>query len=103
MRIEHWRVAQQHGQRVARAMLGEAVPSLGVPFFWTALARQYRYLGHAEGWDDIRFDGAPEDGGDFIASYVKDGRVMAMLGAGRDGAIAAAHAGMIRADGPLPA
>ncbi len=103
VRIEHWRVAQQHGRRVAGAMLGEPAPSPGVPFFWTALSRQYRYLGHAEGWDDIRFDGAPEDGGDFVASYVKDGRVMAMMGAGRDAEIAAAHAAMIREGGPLPA
>ncbi len=103
VRIEHWRVAQQHGQRVAGAMLGEPMPALGVPFFWTALARQYRYLGHAESWDEIRFDGAPEDGGDFVASYVKDGRVLAMMGAGRDAEIAAAHAAMIRANGPAPA
>ena len=102
VRIEHWRVAQQHGQRAARAMLGRPVPSLGVPFFWTALARQYRYLGHAEGWDDIRFDGAPEDGA-FVASYVKDGRVMAMMGAGRDAELAAAHARILREGGPLPA
>ncbi|PZX13126.1 Rieske-like 2Fe-2S protein [Palleronia aestuarii] len=103
VRIEHWRVAQQHGQRAARAILGERVASLGVPFFWTALARQYRYLGHAEGWDDIRFDGAPENGGDFTAYYIKDDRVMALMGAGRDAELAATHARMIREGGPLPA
>lgn len=101
VRIEHWRVARQHGARAARAMLGKPEGEIDVPFFWTALGRQYRYLGHAEGWDEIRMDG--EATGDFVARYVKDGRVMALLGAGRDAEIARAHAEMIRAGGPLPA
>ena len=101
VRIEHWRVARQHGARIARAIMGRDTGEVDVPFFWTALGRQYRYLGHAEGWDEIRMDGAPD--GDFVARYVKDGRVMALLGAGRDAEIARAHAEMIRAGGPLPA
>ncbi|EYD73096.1 FAD-dependent oxidoreductase [Limimaricola hongkongensis] len=100
VRIEHWRVARQHGARVARAIMGHEPGEDDVPFFWTALGRQYRYLGHAEGWDEIRMDG--EATGDFVARYVKDGRVMALLGAGRDAEIARAHAEMIRAGGPLP-
>ncbi|WP_341210974.1 FAD-dependent oxidoreductase [uncultured Limimaricola sp.] len=101
VRIEHWRVARQHGARAARAMLGRATDDIDVPFFWTAMARQYRYLGHAEGWDEIRMEG--EATGDFVARYIKDGRVMALLGAGRDAEIARAHAEMIHAGGPLPA
>lgn len=100
VRSEHWRVARQHGARAARAMLGKPASEIDVPFFWTALGRQYRYLGHAEGWDEIRIDGDPT--ADFTARYVKDGRVMALLGAGRDAEIARAHAEMIRAVGPLP-
>ncbi|WP_116084451.1 FAD-dependent oxidoreductase [Tropicimonas sp. IMCC34011] len=101
VRIEHWRVARQHGMRAARAMIGERVEEVGVPFFWTALKRQYRYLGHAEDWDEIVIDGAPEDGGDFVARYIKGGKVMALFGAGRDAEIAEAHARMIREGGPL--
>ncbi|MGR3464854.1 FAD-dependent oxidoreductase [Limimaricola sp.] len=100
VRIEHWRVARQHGARAARAILGHDTGEIDVPFFWTALGRQYRYLGHAEGWDEIRMDGAPD--GDFVARFVQNGRVMALLGAGRDAEIARAHAEMIRAGGPLP-
>ena len=99
-RIEHWRVAVQHGRNAARAFLGEAVPG-DIPFFWTALARQYRYLGHAEDWDEIVFDGDPS--GDFLARYVKDGKVMAALTAGKDAELARLHLEMAAAGGPVPA
>ncbi|WP_167766892.1 FAD-dependent oxidoreductase [Jannaschia formosa] len=99
-RIEHWRVAMQHGRRAARSMLGiQSGPD--IPFFWTALARQYRYVGHASDWDRIAFDGDPS--GPFVARYVKDGRVMAALGAGRDADLAALHLEMAAAGGPIPA
>ncbi|WP_299653607.1 FAD-dependent oxidoreductase [uncultured Jannaschia sp.] len=100
-RIEHWRVARQHGIRAARAMLGAPSAPDDIPFFWTALGRQYRYVGHAEGWDDIRFDGDPAEA--FVARYVKDGRVMAAVGAGRDADLARLHLDMKAAEGPLPA
>ncbi|MGX9856829.1 FAD-dependent oxidoreductase [Limimaricola variabilis] len=99
-RIEHWRLARQHGARAARAMLGHDTGAPDIPFFWTALGRQYRYLGHAEDWDEIRIDG--EASGDFVARFIRDGRVMALLGAGRDAEIARAHAEMARVGGPLP-
>lgn len=100
-RIEHWRVARQHGIRAARAMLGLAPEPADIPFFWTALARQYRYVGHATEWDEIVFDGDPS--GPFLARYVKDGRVMAALGAGRDADLATLHLEMVAAGGPIPA
>lgn len=102
-RIEHWRVARQHGIRAARAMLGETGggAAADIPFFWTALARQYRYVGHCEDWDEIRYDGDPA--GPFVAEYLKDGRIMAALGAGRDAALADLHLRMAEAGGPLPA
>lgn len=89
VRIEHWRVAAQHGVIAARNMLGgRASTTERVPFFWTAQQGQYRYVGHAPGFDDIVYDGAPEDG-TFIAYYVKDDRVMAALGLKRDKDMAA--------------
>ena len=100
-RIEHWRVACQHGARAARSMLGRGPDGDDIPFFWTALARQYRYLGHAEGWDRIEMDGDPS--GPFLARYVKDGRVMAALTAGRDPELAALHLAMREAGGPVAA
>ena len=42
-RIEHWRVAAQHGARAVRAMMGRGgADGADIPFFWTALARWYR-------------------------------------------------------------
>ena len=99
-RIEHWRVAMQHGRRAALAMLGEAPEGADIPFFWTALARQYRYLGHAEDWDALVLDGDPS--GPFLARYGAQGQTMAALTAGRDADLAALHLEMRAAGGPVP-
>ncbi|PSN19524.1 NAD(FAD)-dependent dehydrogenase, partial [filamentous cyanobacterium CCP5] len=89
VRIEHWRLALQHGRIAARNMLGQAVPFKGVPFFWTG---QYdlklRYVGHAEAWDDVVIQGSLEDK-EFLAFYAQGEQVMAVAGIGRDRDIAA--------------
>ncbi|MGB3406886.1 MAG: FAD-dependent oxidoreductase [Jannaschia sp.] len=100
-RIEHWRVALQHGRRAALSMLGKAASGTDVPFFWTALKRQYRYVGHAEGWDEIIFDGDPAKG-PFLARFVKGGKTVAAVGAGRDADLASLHLDMAAAGGPIP-
>jgi NADPH-dependent 2,4-dienoyl-CoA reductase/sulfur reductase-like enzyme/nitrite reductase/ring-hydroxylating ferredoxin subunit len=87
-RIEHWRLAQQHGRIAALAMLGQAETYQGVPFFWSAQAgKRLHSLGHASHWDDVAFDGEVE-GFDFTAWYLKDGAVQAALICGRDRAAA---------------
>lgn len=95
VRIEHWRLAQQHGRIAARNMVGEAVPYRGVPFFWS---RQFdlnlRYLGHAKRWDEVAIDGDLDDQA-FIAYYLGEGRVLAAAGVGRDREMAALHALML--------
>ena len=96
-RIEHWRLAQQHGRTAAEAMFayasgnahGPAYPFTGVPLFWTFhFGKRLNYAGHADAWDAIEYDGNPA-ALDFLAYYVKDGMVAAVLGCGRDTAIAA--------------
>ena len=50
MRIEHWRVALQHGMVTAAAILNDDVNSLEerIPFFWTMqYGKSLRYSGHA--------------------------------------------------------
>ena len=84
VRIEHWRLAQQHGQVAAKNMLGRDTRYAGVPFFWTEqfmVATQY--VGHARTWDEIVFDGDPARQ-QFVAYYVKDGRVFAAAGCQED-------------------
>jgi NADPH-dependent 2,4-dienoyl-CoA reductase/sulfur reductase-like enzyme/nitrite reductase/ring-hydroxylating ferredoxin subunit len=70
-RIEHWRVAQQHGRTAALAMLGQNVRHEGVPFFWTYhFGKRLDYLGAATSWDEIVVDG-DLDGMKFLAFYLK--------------------------------
>ena len=97
-RIEHWRLAAQHGRIAATNMLrqsdnGEKTQSATVnnivPFFWSG---QYdlklRYVGHAEKWDEMFLDGNL-DSPKFLAFYLLDGKVMAVAGINRDKEIAA--------------
>lgn len=94
IRIEHWRLACQHG-RLAGANLATsdrpntATPYRGVPFFWTVhFGTSIRYVGHAESWDEIIYHGSPEDH-EFIAFYVQGDRVLAAAGVNRDTEMAA--------------
>lgn len=72
-RIEHWRVAQQHGMIAANAMTGQA-DSVGahVPFFWTTQWHlTLNYVGNAQGWDQIVYWGGAPEQKKFIAFYFK--------------------------------
>ena len=53
IRVEHWRVAEQHGRIAALNMLGEAQRYDAVPVFWTIqYLKRLDYIGHAADWDD---------------------------------------------------
>ncbi|WP_435949500.1 FAD-dependent oxidoreductase [Psychrobacter sp. DM8] len=75
MRIEHWRVALQHGIVTAAAILNEDnVNSLEerIPFFWTAqYGNSLRYSGHAATPDHNILFGSP-DTLDYIEYYFDD-------------------------------
>jgi NADPH-dependent 2,4-dienoyl-CoA reductase/sulfur reductase-like enzyme/nitrite reductase/ring-hydroxylating ferredoxin subunit len=84
IRVEHWRVAEQHGRVAALNMLGRDARYDAVPFFWTIqYMKRLDYVGHAAAWDSTVLHGdlgKPE----FLVYYVKDGRVAAAAGMGRD-------------------
>jgi NADPH-dependent 2,4-dienoyl-CoA reductase/sulfur reductase-like enzyme len=83
-RIEHWRLAQQHGQVAARNMLGQQQAHTAAPFFWTQqYGKSLRYAGHADKWDDLLYHGEVAKQ-DFLAFYVQAGRIAAVAGMGRD-------------------
>lgn len=89
VRIEHWRVAEQHGRTAAANMLGRQQPFTGVPYFWTNhFDTRFDYVGHADRWDDIIVDGDLSKR-EFIAYYVSDGKLLAASACGRDKEIAA--------------
>ena len=80
IRVEHWDVAMQQGQHAARAMMGDAQPYEVVPYFFSDLAdwASLEYVGPAEDWDEIVWRGDRDDG-EFIAFYLKDGKVAGAL------------------------
>jgi 3-phenylpropionate/trans-cinnamate dioxygenase ferredoxin reductase subunit len=77
IRVEHWANALNQGPAAARSMLGESVSYDRVPYFFSD---QYEvgmeYSGFASEWDEVVFRG-DRDGGEFIAFWLKDRRVLA--------------------------
>jgi NADPH-dependent 2,4-dienoyl-CoA reductase/sulfur reductase-like enzyme/nitrite reductase/ring-hydroxylating ferredoxin subunit len=109
VRIEHWRLAQQHGRLAAHNMIAEGDPTVrparfeSVPFFWTGqFGLNLRYVGHAEDWDEVVVDGSLDDR-QFLAAYVEGGEVRAVAAVGRDQDAAAFHHLMARGQTPTPA
>ena len=85
VRIEHFAVAERHGQEVARTIVGRSTtPRRAVPFFWS---QHYdvtlSYVGHSERVETARVTG---DLAKLDASvvYRDGGRVRAVLTVGRD-------------------
>ena len=89
IRIEHWRLAEQHGRIAAHNMMGRKVDFASVPFFWTnQFGVNLRYVGYIKGWDDLIFHGDPA-AREFVAFYVKGGQVLAAAGVASDMKMAA--------------
>ncbi len=102
IRIEHWRLAEQHGRVAAHNMAGRQVEFAGVPFFWSEQFDLFlQYVGYAASWDEIIVHGdlATKD---FLAFYVKDHRVMAAAGLQRDRQLAALAELLRLEKGPTP-
>jgi 3-phenylpropionate/trans-cinnamate dioxygenase ferredoxin reductase subunit len=77
LRVEHWANALEQGPAAARAMLGQEVSYDRVPYFFSD---QYdvgmEYAGHSRPEDEVVFRGDPATR-EFIAFWVRDGRVTA--------------------------
>ena len=77
IRLEHWSSALNQGPVAARNMLGQATAYTKVPYFFSD---QYdvgmEYSGYATDWDRIVYRGDPA-GREFIAFWMKDGRLAA--------------------------
>ncbi len=84
IRVEHWVVAERQGQTAARNMLGLRRRFDAVPFFWSQhYDTTISYVGHADRWDRIDFDGDPATR-EFVAGFWRGDRMLATVSAGRD-------------------
>jgi NADPH-dependent 2,4-dienoyl-CoA reductase/sulfur reductase-like enzyme len=102
IRIEHWRLAGEHGRIAARNMLGKEMEYLSIPFFWTdQFGFSLRYAGYVKGWDEIIFRGKPSTR-NFAAFYAKDDQVLAAAGGGNVVKMAAVAEVMRRGLMPSP-
>ena len=84
IRVEHWRVAQQHARVAARNMLGGNARFEQPPFFWTYhYGKRFEVHGHPSGFDrvDIEGDLAAQD---FVARQFRGGVLVGLVGCGRD-------------------
>ena len=81
IRMEHWSNALNQGQAAARNMLGQGTAYAKLPYFYSD---QYdlgmEYNGYAADWDRVvlRGDAAKRE---FLAFWLKDGRVLAGMNA----------------------
>ncbi|GKS57839.1 pyridine nucleotide-disulfide oxidoreductase [Nitrospira sp.] len=84
IRVEHWVVAERHGQAVARNMLGRHEPFTAAPFFWSMhYDVAIGYVGYAQEWEAVKVVGSIPDR-DCLAAYRKHGKTMAVASINRD-------------------
>ena len=84
VRIEHWRLAEQHGRAAAADIAGRGEPFAGVPFFWTQhFDLELGYAGAGQGWETVELVGDPA-ARDFTAFYSREDRLVAACGTQRD-------------------
>ncbi|HJT19238.1 MAG TPA: FAD-dependent oxidoreductase [Nitrospira sp.] len=84
IRVEHWVVAERHGQAAAHNILGQNQPYTAAPFFWSAhYDVTIGYVGYAEAWDDVKMTGSIPDR-ECLAAYRKNGKTMAVASVNRD-------------------
>jgi 3-phenylpropionate/trans-cinnamate dioxygenase ferredoxin reductase subunit len=84
VRVEHWVVAQRHGEAVARTLLGMGGPYRVTPFFWSAhYDVTLNYAGHAPTWDRAVVDGSLA-ARDAAVHYYRGDKLLAVATLGRD-------------------
>jgi 3-phenylpropionate/trans-cinnamate dioxygenase ferredoxin reductase component len=81
LRVEHWDNARRQGRAAARNMLGMAEPYVRIPYFYSD---QYdlsmEFAGFAAAWDRVVVRGEPA-GREFVAFWLRGGRVVAGMNA----------------------
>lgn len=90
-RVEHWTNAGEQAQLLAAALLGTEPPAPGVPYVWSDQYNvKIQVLGTTVGADEVRI--LEDDGRKFLAHYLTDGLLTAVVGAGKTGKVMKARA-----------
>lgn len=85
-RVEHWTNAGEQAQLLAAALLEAEGPAAGVPYVWSDQYEvKIQVLGSTRGADEIRI--VEDDGRKFLAHYLTDGVLTAVVGAGKAGKV----------------
>ena len=83
IRVEHWLNAIKQGAAAARNMLGKRGAYDEVPWFWSdQYDANLQYAGFHTKWELLVVRGAM-DSGSYLACYVNDGRIDAVVGLNR--------------------
>ncbi|HEX2154841.1 MAG TPA: FAD-dependent oxidoreductase [Acidimicrobiia bacterium] len=98
VRVEHWVLAERHGQAAARNILGHDLPFTDPPFFWS---QHYdvpiNVTGHLAGWDAETVVGDPANR-DVIVGFRHGGKIAAVASIYRDKDSLVAEQALARGD-----
>ena len=88
-RIEHWTHALQQPATAAATVLGGSPSYTAVPYFWSEqYGRQLQLAGSHRPGDVVTVVEGSTDSRSFVATYERDGRLVAVLGLDAGGAFA---------------
>lgn len=82
-RVEHWDNAVEQGKHAARLLMGERVPFVHVPYFFSdVFDLSYEFWGDTDGADEAVHRG-DVDGGSFSVWWLRGGRLVAAFAMNR--------------------
>jgi 3-phenylpropionate/trans-cinnamate dioxygenase ferredoxin reductase component len=86
VRIEHWTHALQQPETAAATLLGANEPYTQLPYFWSEqYGLQVQLAGSRAEGDDVTVVHGSIEERSFVATYERDGRLVAVLGVGATG------------------
>jgi NADPH-dependent 2,4-dienoyl-CoA reductase/sulfur reductase-like enzyme len=81
MRLEHWTNAAELGDHVAGSIMGEDLPYVPVPYFWSdQYAHKIQFLGRSTGYDEVRVVVGSVAEGAWLALYRRADKLIGALG-----------------------
>ena len=86
VRVEHWTHALQQPATAAATLLGASAPYTGLPYFWSEqYGVQVQLAGSRAEGDVVTVVHGTVEERSFVATYERDGRLVAVLGVGATG------------------